>query len=221
MANLIIKASSGNNLVVQGADDSPAITVATDGATTFAEQVTVPNITTTGTATGFSSAALGTVTSGDLSNTAIVFPTGHVVQTQSTTTTTGTSGGTSSSYTAISGMTLAITPIFNNSKILIYMHTGGMVQNVVNSMYLIVYGTTTGTVMLQSRYGYKDMTGTSNWIPCPIAVATIDTPGTIATQTYSLSAKCQSLTDTGNWRFNQTEVGNTKGGSVILQEIKV
>ena len=41
MANLIIKASSGNSLVVQGADDSPAITVATDGATTFAENATL------------------------------------------------------------------------------------------------------------------------------------------------------------------------------------
>ena len=73
MANLIIKASSGNSLVVQGADDSPAITVATDGATTFAENATMSgtlgvtgNTTLSGTAN-----TLGTVTAGTL-NQAVV-----------------------------------------------------------------------------------------------------------------------------------------------------
>jgi len=69
MANLIIK-SSADNLVLQGSDASPAITVAAAGTTTFAE-----NATLSGTANN-----LGTVTAGNLSNTAIVYPAGHVVK---------------------------------------------------------------------------------------------------------------------------------------------
>jgi len=55
MANLIIK-SSADNLVLQGSDASPAITVGATGTTTFAE-----NATLSGTANN-----LGTVTAGTL-----------------------------------------------------------------------------------------------------------------------------------------------------------
>ena len=64
MANLIIK-SSADNLVLQGSDASPAITVGATGTTTFAE-----NVTFSGTANN-----LGTVTS------ATTFPAGHVIKT--------------------------------------------------------------------------------------------------------------------------------------------
>ena len=64
MANLIIK-SSADNLVLQGSDASPAITVGATGTTTFAE-----NATLSGTAN-----ALGTVTAGTLGS-AVVFPAG-------------------------------------------------------------------------------------------------------------------------------------------------
>jgi len=63
MANLIIK-STANDLVIQGSDASPAITVGATGTTTFAE-----NATLSGTAN-----ALGTVASGNLSNNNIVMP---------------------------------------------------------------------------------------------------------------------------------------------------
>ena len=68
MANLILKASSGNSLVVQGGDASPAITVGNTGTTTFAE-----NATLSGTANN-----LGTVTAGTIGPN-VVFPSGHVV----------------------------------------------------------------------------------------------------------------------------------------------
>ena len=72
MANLIIK-SSADDLVLKGSGQTgsnAAITVAATGTTTFAE-----NATLSGTAN-----ALGTVTSGNLSNTAILHPSGHVVK---------------------------------------------------------------------------------------------------------------------------------------------
>ena len=72
MANLIIK-SSADNLVLQGSDASPAITVGATGTTTFAE-----NATLSGTANN-----LGTVTAGTykgIVHSDATFPTGHVLQ---------------------------------------------------------------------------------------------------------------------------------------------
>jgi hypothetical protein len=60
MANLIIK-SSANDLVIQGSDASPAITVGTAGLTTFAE-----NATLSGTANNLGTVTTGTVGSGVL-----------------------------------------------------------------------------------------------------------------------------------------------------------
>jgi len=68
MANLIIK-SSADNLVLQGSDASPAITVGATGTTTFAE-----NATLSGTANN-----LGTTTAGTLSS-GVTFPSGHILQ---------------------------------------------------------------------------------------------------------------------------------------------
>ena len=68
MANLIIK-SSADDLVLKGSGGNSAITVGTDGATTFAQ-----NATLSGTANN-----LGTVTAGNISNSAIAYPAGHVV----------------------------------------------------------------------------------------------------------------------------------------------
>jgi len=68
MADLIIKPSSGNNLVVQGGDSSPAITVGNTGLTTFAE-----NTTLSGTANN-----IGTTTAGALSS-GVTFPSGQII----------------------------------------------------------------------------------------------------------------------------------------------
>ena len=114
MANLIIK-SSANDLVIQGSDESPAITVGATGTTTFAE-----NATLSGTAN-----ALGTVTSGNLANTAIVYPAGHVVQT-----TTSTYAATRSTVTSANGtyqatvVTGQITPQYDDSSIIVHATFG-------------------------------------------------------------------------------------------------
>jgi hypothetical protein len=80
MANLIIK-SSANDLVIQGSDESPAITVAAAGTTTFAEATTLSGATTCSTTLGVTgnttlsgtANALGTVTAGTLGS-SVVFP---------------------------------------------------------------------------------------------------------------------------------------------------
>ena len=64
MANLIIK-SSADDLVLQGSDASPAITVGATGTTTFAEATTMSaNVTMSGTANN-----VGTVTAGTFNST--------------------------------------------------------------------------------------------------------------------------------------------------------
>jgi len=65
MANLIIKPSAGGDLKLQDEGSTDAITISTTGNTTLA-----------GTAN-----ALGTVATGNISNTAIVIPDGHVKKT--------------------------------------------------------------------------------------------------------------------------------------------
>ena len=72
MADMIIKPSSGNDLVIQGGDNSPAITVGNTGTTAFAENATLSGtLGVTGNTTLSGSANnLGTVTSGSLEGTA-------------------------------------------------------------------------------------------------------------------------------------------------------
>jgi hypothetical protein len=81
MANLIIK-SSANDLVIQGSDESPAITVGATGTTTFAE-----NATLSGTANNLGTVTAGSIAGGSITS-ATTFPsgtgtaTGHVLQSQ-------------------------------------------------------------------------------------------------------------------------------------------
>jgi hypothetical protein len=111
MANLIIK-SSADNLVLQGSDASPAITVGATGTTTFAE-----NATFSGTANNLGTSTAGTFTSG------IAFPSGtgaaygHVLQVVLGEDITALSLATTT-YTD-TGLSAAITPISASNKIII------------------------------------------------------------------------------------------------------
>ena len=160
---------------------------------------------------------LGTVTAGTIGS-AVVFPAGTVVQTITATTNTETHAGTNTGYTLITNMAGTITPKYDNSKILIGMYCGGMVETAVASIYLKITGTTTGTVSEKTRYGYYNY---SSWVPAPIGVQVVDTPGVVSAQTYQLYAKIQTGTTVANYRLNSWETSNTQGGTIILQEIKV
>ena len=73
MANLIIK-SSADNLVLQGSDASPAITVGATGTLTFAE-----NVTMSGTANNLGTVTAGSIAGGSITS-ATTFPSGHVIK---------------------------------------------------------------------------------------------------------------------------------------------
>jgi hypothetical protein len=107
MANLIIK-SSADNLVLQGSDASPAITVGATGTTTFAE-----NATLSGTANNLGTATAGTLSSG------VIFPAGHTMQmVQSVKQDSFSKVGTGE--TLVPGYDCSITPIKASSKILVH-----------------------------------------------------------------------------------------------------
>jgi hypothetical protein len=112
MANLIIK-SSADNLVLQGSDASPAITVGATGTTTFAEAATMSgNVTMSGTANN-----LGTVTAGTL-GTGIVYPEHTVLQVRMGTYATATTITTVEEL----GLDVTITPTLATNKILVTVH---------------------------------------------------------------------------------------------------
>ena len=86
MANLIIKPSTGGDLVIKGSDDSPAITVGTTGQTTFAEPATMSgtlgvtgNTTLSGSANNLGTVTAGSIAGGSITS-ATTFPADHVIK---------------------------------------------------------------------------------------------------------------------------------------------
>ena len=110
MANLIIK-SSADNLVLQGSDASPAITVGATGTTTFSE-----NMTLSGTANNLGTSTAGTFTSG------ITYPAGHVIQTVTASLTAQSGSITAQSDTRRDNMTAQITNVKSGNKVNIRMN---------------------------------------------------------------------------------------------------
>jgi hypothetical protein len=104
MANLIIK-SSADNLVLQGSDASPAITVGATGTTTFAENATLSG----------SANVLGTI-----NPTGTTFPAGHILQTvQVAKLDTWTHSANTSNFYFITGMEKSITLSNASNKVLV------------------------------------------------------------------------------------------------------
>ena len=208
MANLIIK-SSADNLVLQGSDASPAITVGATGTTTFAE-----NVTLSGTANN-----LGTVATGNISNTSIVYPAGHIVQTvvhqnSLTATQSGTSFATGTKVTMGT-----ITPQYANSDILITGHAS--VNADANAAYVFadIYKNAsdfTETANLSGHsYGLIHMNDACIWVTCPIHWLDTCSENSTSEKTYGFSVRANS---SGG---NVTVGWGANGGNVmILQEIK-
>ena len=120
MANLIIK-SSANDLVIQGSDESPAITVGATGTTTFAE-----NATLSGTANNLGTVTAGSIAGGSITS-ATTFPVGHVVQTVSDSITgdgVSITQAVSTGYVRADTMTKQITGVVSGNDVLITMNFG-------------------------------------------------------------------------------------------------
>ena len=208
MANLIIK-SSADNLVLQGSDASPAITVGATGTTTFAE-----NATLSGTAN-----ALGTVTTGNISNTAIVYPAGHIVQTvvhqnALTAAQSGTSFATGEKITMGT-----ITPQYANSDILITGHTSVNADATSAYAFVDIYKNASDFTETANLSGHTSglihVNDACIWTTCPIHWLDTCSENSTSEKTYGFSVRAQTAGG------NVTVGWGTNGGSVmILQEIK-
>ena len=155
MADMIIKPSSGNSLVLQDEGGDAALTVGTTGSTTLAG----------------SANALGTVATGDISNTAIVYPVGHIIKTHtmtpirftSNTHTVALSGTNTAivwpSATGTSGGTMQITGITATEGNLLWMSAyGGDPRGDADNTYETIVGFKIDSEMHAQIMGYQNTT---------------------------------------------------------------
>jgi hypothetical protein len=159
MANLIIK-SSADNLVLQGSDASPAITVGATGTTTFAENAS------------FTTGNIGTLTS------ATTFPAGHVLQVVHTVKD-STFSDNSNGFADITGLSATITPASGNKVlVLCTINVGGVSGqrgglNLVRDSTNLMLSDTTNSTRTRSSFMFNpsssvDMIGASfNYLDTP------------------------------------------------------
>ena len=213
MANLIIK-SSANDLVIQGSDESPAITVAAAGTTTFAE-----NATLSGTANNLGTVA--TMTLPTASATA-VYPVGHVVQTKTGVYASQTQMNYDTDTWNSAGLTVTIDPIYANSKILVSW-TCNLFVNSDASNYGVGLrigrtGPSTATVWTTNTIGVYEYAASylsgNHQLVTTFAGSAIDLPASTATSSYKV------LINDNACDYAEAQYAGTPT-TLTLQEIKV
>ena len=143
-----------------------------------------------------------------------VYPAGHVIQVVKESLVNETHfGGTT--YTLITNFT--ITPIYSNSLIIVEFTAGGMVASTPGEIWCKINGTTSGN-FYEATTGYSSE---SAWVPAPVSVVGFDTPGTVATQTYSLYLKTAAVIASTSARVNQGGSSATQGLAKIATEVKI
>jgi len=242
MADLIIKPNSatGDKLILQDRAGGAVLTTADSGATMASTVTGIPAAGVTGVlpsaVTGGSGlTALGTVTAGNLSNTAIVYPAGHVIQTTAVingTTVSSVNLPTNNAWrsTVVAG---TITPLYDNSSIVVHASFTNRVYNTpgdygftfrfwksatgITDSYptgMSHYGTGTNTHGTVYRNTFQYLDTTDNY-DLNLMDADCETTNEI---TYTLYVSDWGLADTGG---NHT-IGATYNGSwaIFFQEIK-
>ena len=206
MADMIIKASSNNDLVIQGGDNSPAITVGNTGTTTFAENATLSgtlgvtgNTTLSGSANNLGTVTAGSIAGGSITN-ATTFPAGHVIQTTAL-----VEGGTHTQLSTTDNnwqdtvVTASITPRYNNSKVVIFSDFSGFSYNSSGDggwscryKRAISGGATTYPTAISIHDNVANAHSAFYWSSLtnehmhPISTAFLDSPATTSTITYTL-----------------------------------
>ena len=144
MANLIIKPqnTSGDKVIIQDQAGGAVLTTADSGATMASTVTGIPAAGVTGVlpvgVTGGSGlTALGTVASGNLSNSAIVYPVGHQLQFASSYLN-STASSTSTSFVN-SGLNASITPLSTSNKIVIHYSGQQYISGNDAHMYSTLY----------------------------------------------------------------------------------
>ena len=136
--------------------------------------------------------ALGTVASGNLSNTAIVYPAGHVVQTKSTQTVGQVGVGSDTwSSSRVHGV-LTITPVYASSNILLWFSATTYCDSTVGYMYTDVYknaSDVTETANLSGNTGGALTDGTRAWTTMAFSFLDTCPENSLSEKTYKMSAR--------------------------------
>ncbi len=175
------------------------------------QTLTVKDATLTGVTT-----IAGSPTVADMSN--FTFPAGHTIQTiiAHSGTMVHCAGNT---YTLITDMAGVITPKKSNSKIIIHMEMGGRLKAENWGDILIkITGTTTGTVMENVQYANSSVND-GLWLPFPVSVLAVDTPGTTAQQTYQLHVRTSANGTLSDFSINVDGSAGTNPATIIITEI--
>jgi hypothetical protein len=180
--------SSGDELADKAPLASPAFTGTPTGITAAHLEAGVLPADVTG---GSGLTALGTVTSGNLSNTAIVYPSGHVLQVVSDRIA-STSISTSSTTYVTTGASLSITPSALSSKILITV-SGGKANNpyVSQNMTITVYSNA-GDIAPDANGLEVIGGGLNTLVLVPHSLEFLDSPNTTTEETYTCYFKNSS-----------------------------
>ena len=118
------------------------------------------------------------------------FPAGHILQVESTTLATGYTAS-NSGFTDITGLSVAITPKFSNSKVLVLVNMCITASNdhharIVRDSTAIAVGTGQGSLQVSNTFGYIYESGASR-IETRSA-SYLDSPATTSATTYKVQA---------------------------------
>ena len=167
--------------------------------------------------TNSSITTLGTVTAGNLSNSALVYPTGHVIQTLSSVRT-GSFSTTNSGATAVTDLDVDITPKFSSSKILViaslsHLEIAGGSSG--DALTVTLYRTLSGDTIIASaiNLGY----GMSTLADFGSSLCKLDSPATTSSINYFITVN--SRVSGTIVRVDYHAGGSTAGSSIIAMEI--
>jgi len=156
--------------------------------------------------------ALGTVATGNLSNTAIVYPAGHVLQVVQGTD--STENGTTSTGFVPTGIDVSITPSATSSKILIFATTSVFLHQAGHVGYYTIYRDTTPLSGINGMANLHQTGSNSGYdLISHINMAYLDSPSTTSATTYQIYARVNSVSLTTNWSQNGSL------STIICQEI--
>jgi len=142
----------------------------------------------------------GDIASGTLANARLA--TGHILQVVQTTFT-GMFESTSTSYTAVTGMSASITPSSTSSKVLIIVQSSaGNTTSTANSSFTIYRGSTTalyeGAAAGSRKQAGAAVSNPGTWNQAQFSLVFLDSPSTTSATTYNLYGRAS----TGTFRVN-------------------
>ena len=161
---------------------------------------------------------LGTVAAGNLSNTAIVWPAGHIIQTQ-VYQNTGQGSWTGTSFTTAEIVTMGtITPLFETSDILligsIAANASGNAANTFIDFYKYASDVTATANLSGKSAGVSVMDDASIWVQLTCIFNDTCSENSLSEKTYGFSHRCGAGSGT-----SQIGWGAAGENSLIIMEI--